>query len=117
MDWVCNKGISHMAILSAELLGEALEYLKCAAEFLWIHDEDKPAAVVISRASYDKCWNLSITNPLTKEEFAAYGGDGMVEVLITALSDVRSKVQEVLGSGPQLVYSANDILNKLGRPN
>jgi len=104
-----------MAILTANLLNASLYYLKSAAEVIWIHEDDKPAAVVVSKASYDESWNLSIKNPLTKEELAAYGGTGIVEVVVTALLDIRNKLQEQVGAIPALIAFGDGVIAELRR--
>jgi uncharacterized protein with NRDE domain len=104
-----------MAILTANLLNASLDYLRAAAEVLWIHEDDKPAAVVVSKASYDSSWNLSIKNPATQEELAAYGGNGVVEVVITALVDIHNKLQEQIAPIPALITFGDGVLSELRR--
>jgi hypothetical protein len=65
-----------MAIMTPEMLDEALNHLKKTGEYYWSYDKVMPPiSVKLYKATFDEYWNISIWNPGLNDDIA-YGGCG-----------------------------------------
>jgi hypothetical protein len=105
-----------MAIMTPEMLDEALNHLKKTGEYYWSYDKEMPPiSVKLYKATFDEYWNLSIFNPAIKDDIA-YAASGMVDVIRLALEGMHLKLVAKTANGPELILAGNAILNAFNRP-
>lgn len=109
-----------MAVTFAVSIDNAMKFLKEVAETLWVEEfdeHDSTAYVVLSKATYDQSWNLSIYEEASKKELRCYGGSTPVEVLNTAINDALPKLKELADKLPKLATKGMQLQGQMNRPN